>query len=634
MRVTKKILFFLAVFTFCLSLSLLAAAEEDGAFSFRQNEDGSGAVVLGYTGTDRLVSIPSTLGGLPVVEIGNGAFRNHVTLTEVVLPDTVEKIGDTAFAGCYSLTQISLSSSLEEIGVFAFDDCDSLVLTGTVGSAAYDYVRRFGGKISLAEVPEDPYVYSMRGDFLTLHTYTGVGGDLVLPARLNVSGAGPRYVAYLDTEAFRGVRGITSVYISSTIEGIDPNAFSGCIDLERLEVDVANKYYKSVDGVLYSKDGRTLIFYPPAKKDSTFVVPDGTTAIAPNAMRQNSYLKKLVLAETTETLGMYALRDCTSLAEISVPDDLLFVGVGCVEGTAWLASQQNGVVCLGKTVYAFRGDTADPMTLPSDARALASYLFAGRPDSEFSLPENLEVIGAGAFSGCANLKRLTLPASVSTVGKYAFEGCFALYDLEFLGDEISIDRDAFGEDASPAFFCAEGSDAFYYARRYGFCVAGMDLRAPVARLQQTRRNSFTIQWDPVENATGYHVYLYRTGWSSYRRLTTEPLTDPIDLVTKLTSNTSYIVRVTAVDTSDPQNVRESVMSRPLPVKTLNNILGDANQDGVLTLNDMVYTFQILSGSIVCDESHRYVADVNGDGVVTLSDMILIFQAVSGQIVLE
>mgnify|MGYP004653300839 FL=1 len=634
MRVAKKILLLLAAFAFCLGLSLMASADDDGVFSYRKTEDASGVVVIGYTGTDRSVTVPDKLAGLPVVEIGAGAFRNQSALVTVVLPDMVEKIGDTAFAGCLSLTQISLPASLTEIGAFAFDDCAALVLTGTVGSAAYDYVRRFGGKISLTETPEEPYVYSMRGDFLTLHTYNGVGGRLVLPAKLNVPGAGPRYVAYLDADAFRGVRGITSIRISSTIEGIDPNAFAGCAELESIEVDVANEYYKSVDGVLYSKDGRTLIFYPPAKKDAEFVVPEGTTEIAPNAMRQNPYLKKLVLAETTDTLGMYALRDCISLADISVPDGLLFVGVGCVEGTAWLSAQGNGVVCLGKTAYAFRGDTADPMVLPSDIRALASYLFAERTDRTFLLPEGLEVIGASAFFGCGNLERLTLPASVSVVGKYAFEGCLELDDLEFLGEEVSIDRNAFGNDASPAFICAEGSDAFYYARRYGFCVAGVDLRAPVVRILQTRRNSFTIQWEPVEKATGYHVYLYRSGWSSYRRLTTEPLTDPVDLVSKLTSDTSYIVRVTAVDTSDPQNVRESVMSRPLSVKTLNNILGDVNQDGALTLNDMVYTFQILSGSVASDESHRYLADVNGDGQVTLNDMILIFQAVSGQIVLK
>ena len=72
------------------------------------------------------ITIPATLGGYPVVEIGECAFYECSNLNSVVVGENVEIIGFEAFAFCENLTDIYLSESVENLGEFAFSYCINL----------------------------------------------------------------------------------------------------------------------------------------------------------------------------------------------------------------------------------------------------------------------------------------------------------------------------------------------------------------------------------------------------------------------------------------------------------------------------------------------------------------------------
>ena len=55
--------------------------------------------------------------------------------------------------------------------------------------------------------------------------------------------------------------------------------FRNCTSLEKIEVSEDNLGLKSVDGVLFEKDGKTLMQYPAGKKDTKYAIPKGTTDI-------------------------------------------------------------------------------------------------------------------------------------------------------------------------------------------------------------------------------------------------------------------------------------------------------------------------------------------------------------------
>ena len=102
--------------------------------------------ILSYTGTEKVVTIPDTLDGYPVTEIGERAFAD-TGIEAVTLPAAVEEIGWFAFLNCYALRSITAGSALTEIGYGAFDGCSSsLTLICPAGS----YLARYGHSFGLA----------------------------------------------------------------------------------------------------------------------------------------------------------------------------------------------------------------------------------------------------------------------------------------------------------------------------------------------------------------------------------------------------------------------------------------------------------------------------------------------------
>ena len=113
---------------------------------------------LGYTTTDGKVTItdcdeaatgelviPPTIEGNPVTSIGEGAFGNCFTLTNITLPDSVVSIGNSAFLSCFSLTSIRIGSGVTSIGESAFIDCFSLTGITFQGAAPTVLPNAFSG---------------------------------------------------------------------------------------------------------------------------------------------------------------------------------------------------------------------------------------------------------------------------------------------------------------------------------------------------------------------------------------------------------------------------------------------------------------------------------------------------------
>ena len=89
--------------------------------------DGASYILVG-TGkcNDSKIVIPPTYNGLPVVGIGDDAFRGYTSLTMITIPDSVTSIGASAFVGCESLPYISIPKGVTNIGTSAFKGCTSL----------------------------------------------------------------------------------------------------------------------------------------------------------------------------------------------------------------------------------------------------------------------------------------------------------------------------------------------------------------------------------------------------------------------------------------------------------------------------------------------------------------------------
>ena len=126
----------------------------------------------------------------------------------------------------------------------------------------------------------------------------------------------PDSVVGLGDSAFYNCTGLTSVTIGNSVTSIGNSAFSGCYSLTSINVSDENTTYKSVDGNLYSKDGKTLIQYAIGKTDSSFIIPDSVVGLGDGAFYECASLTSVKIPKSVTSIGNYAFEDCTSLTSI------------------------------------------------------------------------------------------------------------------------------------------------------------------------------------------------------------------------------------------------------------------------------------------------------------------------------
>lgn len=229
---------------------------------FKYEASSEGITITKYKGKGGAVVIPSEIDGKPVVEIGGigsvGAFENRKSLTTVTIPDSVTSIGNYAFSGCTSLTTVTIPDSVTSIGAYAFSFC-----TG------------------LASITIPDGVHSI-GDF-----------------------------------AFSHCTGLTSVTILDSNPSIENNPFSGCSSLQEFRVAKSNPAFAVRDGVLYSRDMKTLLAYPVGKTEKTFTVPDSVTIIEGWAFYWCTGLTSVTIPASVTSIGNWAFYDCDSLKSVT-----------------------------------------------------------------------------------------------------------------------------------------------------------------------------------------------------------------------------------------------------------------------------------------------------------------------------
>ena len=101
-------------------------AETQGSVTWSFSLGENGAIVTGADPAVGALTVPSTLGGQPVAEIGYTAFASCDELTSVAIPAGVGNIGERAFQYCSLLEEVSLPAGVTNIGAMAFQYCDSL----------------------------------------------------------------------------------------------------------------------------------------------------------------------------------------------------------------------------------------------------------------------------------------------------------------------------------------------------------------------------------------------------------------------------------------------------------------------------------------------------------------------------
>ena len=153
---------------------------------------------------------------------------------------------------------------------------------------------------------EEFEVISDEIEFISVVGYKGKKSDITVPTEYNgfkIDTIEP-FDCSDSVKTIRITKGIASIQGDYYETGINPpEPRFNAVNLKEIIVSKANKKYKSVSGVLYTKDGKGLITYPDAKKGKSFTVPSKVEQIWESAFHNVKYLENLTISENVETLG-------------------------------------------------------------------------------------------------------------------------------------------------------------------------------------------------------------------------------------------------------------------------------------------------------------------------------------------
>ncbi|MBE5807730.1 MAG: leucine-rich repeat domain-containing protein, partial [Clostridiales bacterium] len=221
--------------------------------------------------------------GEGITTIGAGAFRDLDGLESISIASTVTSIGGWAFDKTTAIEEITLPNGLTMIDDSSFSDCNSLrtinIPSGVTSIGPYAFLR------------------------------TNIS-EITLPANLT----------RIDEFAFNDTP-LTSITIPAKVQTIGERAFYECTELQDITVNSKNPYLKSVDGVLFTKDGTELICYCPGRTDSFYRVPDGVQVIRASAFSYTESLTEVKLPDSLLTIRDWAFGH-TGLTEAPVPQNV------------------------------------------------------------------------------------------------------------------------------------------------------------------------------------------------------------------------------------------------------------------------------------------------------------------------
>lgn len=315
-------------------------------------------------------------------------------------------VGDFMFYGCTSLTDFSMPVNATLIGMSAFYGCTGLVS---------------------ADIP-DPV--------------TAIGES-----------------AYQNCTALRTVTigsGVTSIV----------NPFYLCPSLERITVDTDNAAFADIDGVLMTKDGKTLVTYPNAKA-AEYTIPDGIETIGSYAFGSCNGVRKVAFAGSVRTITLRAFDHCANLEEVDFVEGLNYIGpyafyfceslkaaelpnsLTVVDEYAFSACNNLAVLDLGEGVKTVAdGAFADSngfteVTLPDNLTSLGNSVFARTTIETINFGTGLTVIPEYTFTDCTALNNVSIPACITEIGDGVFARCAALENID-LGEGVrTIGNDCF-----------------------------------------------------------------------------------------------------------------------------------------------------------------------------------------------
>ncbi len=302
-------------------------------------------------------------------------------------------------------------------------------------------------------------------------------------------------VTTIYDNAFASCTALEKVTIPSSVEYIGERVFSGCTALKEILVDNESPFFCSSGGVLFTKDGTTLINYPIGSPATEYTIPYTTKVLADHSFTEAVNLEKVNFNEGLERINDEVFNSCYHLKEAILPYGLKYIGAGVFQNcdefnnifipdtvehvggivlldTAYSKNEENwsygnglyadGILLDSRYNYFYGTETSDypggHFDVAPGTRLIAQEAFAFTDLKTVDIPDGVEIICDGAFYG-TELEAVSVPNSVTVLENSVFSSCQKLEsislgsDIEYIGsgafnDTLFINNDDLYEDGA------------------------------------------------------------------------------------------------------------------------------------------------------------------------------------------
>ena len=287
-------------------------------------------------------------------------------------------------------------------------------------------------------------------------------------------------------------------YNPTTKTGMEPGCIGSCTRVDKYIVPTENTDFEAVEGVVYSKTKRDVLYlYPAGKPGETYNIlpetkviealafwsvqkltgmtfPKGLDSIKDEAFRQLPNLENVTFVEPSNVkhLGKAVFRACLKLKEVTLPSkvtslDMPFADCSHLEtinvpdGSLLKVLRSNSFSSNKKLKhFNFKGScqleeiesdafaylkNLESFTFPKTVKTIKTNAFrgcSGMKTAKFPSDAEIKVIGEGAFADCG-LTNFTVPNNVEEIKREAFNKCTALTVVNLSEKTIKVSPEAF-----------------------------------------------------------------------------------------------------------------------------------------------------------------------------------------------
>lgn len=291
----------------------------------------------------------------------------------------------------------------------------------------------------------------------------------------------PSSVKRIKYGCFMSASNLTTITLPASVEEVGELAFAAN-RLTAINVDEDNAHFRSIGGILFSKDSATLVECPLTKSGAV-TLPQNTLHISPSAFSYCHSITGVTLHEGLVSIGAYAFEDATHLNNVIIPASVSYLGSslfgGCTALNSLTLEEGNThYFADGMAIYSMAGDTlvsyhksADSVFLPdgllvvdgfdgnnnvkyvhipNSVNTIGANAFVYSSLKSIEMPEQMTEVGDFAFYECNSLVHVGMPTTLGTLGRGCFEGCTKLSSIAIPNGLRRISTEAFANCTSLA----------------------------------------------------------------------------------------------------------------------------------------------------------------------------------------